>query len=184
MKPSVKIALICTVISAAISLLFFYTGYSFLGYKAEPFISLFLLLVSIAGGVFMFKQNENFAERSFLEDIKKAMQGGIMFTLLASGFIYIYHSKIDTSIIDEKVEAFIATVKKNVPDEKTYFELQKNDPTWKDKSYLDYMENQEDSARGFISAWSFSIIHTIVGMLLTVFFSIFVTVILRKVVLR
>jgi len=187
MKPSVKVALICSVIAIGTMLGFYYSGNSEFGVRVEPFISLFLLLTSIAGGVFMFKQSENFLERSFLEDIKMALQGGIMFTILVSGFVYIYHTKIDASIIDTKVEAFIANVKKAVPDEKTYFELQlkyPEDKTWQDKTYLDYMENQEDSARGFISPWSFSIMHTIVGLLLTVFFSIFVTLILRKVVLR
>ena len=165
-------------------MIFFFTGNSKLGYETSVFINLFLLLTAIATGVFLFKKAEGFAEKSFLEDIKMAMQGGVMFTILVSGFIYIYHSKIDSSVIDNKVQAYLDVINSNVPDEATYIELQKDDATWKDKTYMDYIENQEDQTRGFISAGSLALMNAIIGVLLTIFFSIFTTVILRKVVLR
>ena len=184
MKPSVKVAFVCSLLSIGISLIFFFTGNSKLGYETSVFINLFLLLTAIATGVFLFKKAEGFAEKSFLEDIKMAMQGGVMFTILVSGFIYIYHSKIDSSVIDNKVQAYLDVINSNVPDEATYIELQKDDATWKDKTYMDYIENQEDQTRGFISAGSLALMNAIIGVLLTIFFSIFTTVILRKVVLR
>ena len=73
---------------------------------------------------------------------------------------------------------------KNVPDEVTYKEFQKTDETWQDKTFMDYKENQEDQFRSMVSAEAFALVHVVVGMLLTLFFSIFVTLILRKVVLR
>jgi hypothetical protein len=184
MKPSVKVAFVCSLLSIGISLVFFFTGKSLLGYEVSAFINLFLLLTAIAAGVFLFKKAEGFEQKSFLEDIKIAMQGGIMFTILVSGFIYIYHSKIDKSIIDNKVQTYLEVINSNVPDELTYIELQKDDATWKDKTYMDYIENQEDQTRGFISAGSLALMNALVGLLLTIFFSIFTTVILRKVVLR
>lgn len=184
MKPSVKVAFVCSLISIGITLGFFYSGKSQMGYEMAAFINLFLLLASIALGVFLFKKSEGFVDKSFLEDIKKAMQGGIVFTILVSGFIYIYHSKIDTSIIDAKVNVRLEYLIKNVPNEAAYLELQKDDPAWKDQTYMDYLENQEDLARGILSPIILMTMNLIVGMLLTVFFSIFTTVILRKVVLR
>ena len=44
--------------------------------------------------------------------------------------------------------------------------------------------SKEDQFRGFISAKAFALVHVVVGMMLTLFFSVFVTLILRKVVLR
>jgi ABC-type lipoprotein release transport system permease subunit len=49
---------------------------------------------------------------------------------------------------------------------------------------MDFLENEEDKGNFSMNPTLISLIHTIVGMILTVFFSIFVTVILRKVVLR
>jgi len=184
MKPSIKIAFVCSIISIGATLAFFYAGKFQQGYQASPFINLFLLLTAISGGVFMYKKNENFAERSFLEDIKQSMQGGIMFTIFVSLFVYYYHSKMDTSIIDSKVEALMEMSDKNVPDVATYKELQKEDRTWQDKTFMDYKENQEDQFRSMVSAEAFALVHVVVGMILTLFFSIFVTLILRKVVLR
>ncbi len=184
MKPPIKVALVCTAISIGIALTFFYTGNSEAGYNSSSFINLFLLLTSIAVGMFIHKQSENFAEKTFLDDIKIAMQGGIVFTVFVAGFIYIYHSKIDTSIIDGKVDALMEISNQNVPDEATYFELQQEDITWSDKTFMDYRENQEDQIRSMVSATAYALVHVVVGMLLTLFFSIFATIILRKVVLR
>jgi len=184
MKPSVKIAIVCSAISIGITLAFFYAGKFQQGYEVGPFVKLFLLLASISGGVFVVKKKENFIDRSFLEDLKYAMQGGIIFTLFVSLFVYYYNLKMDTSIIDAKVALRMENSDKNVPDEATYKLLQKDDRTWQDKTYMDYKENQEDQYRGFISAKAFALVHVVVGMILTLFFSIFVTIILRKVVLR
>jgi len=184
MKPSIKIAIVCSIISIGFTLAFFFAGKFQQGYEAGPFVNLFLLLASIAGGVFVVKKKENFIDRSFLEDFKYAMQGGIVFTILVSLFVYYYNLKMDTSIIDKKIAQRMENSDKNVPDEATYILLQKNDPTWQDKTFMDYKENQEDKFRGFISARAYALVHIVVGMLLTLFFSIFVTLILRKVVLR
>jgi len=184
MKPSVKIAIVCSIISIGFTLAFYYAGKFQQGYEAGPFVNLFLLLTAISGGVFIVKKNENFRERSFLEDIKYAMQGGIIFTIFVSLFVYYYNLKMDTSIIDAKVALLMENSDKNVPDELTYKILQKNDITWQDKTFMDYKENQEDQFRGFVSAKAYALVYAVVGMLLTLFFSIFVTLILRKVVLR
>lgn len=184
MKPSIKIAFVCSILSIGFTLAFYFAGKFQQGYEAGPFLNLFLLLASISGGVFIVKKKENFIDRSFLEDIKYAMQGGIMFTIFVSLFVYYYHSSLDTSIIDTKVAALMEMSDKNVPDEVTYKEFQKTDKTWQDKTFMDYKENQEDQFRSMVSAEAFALVHVVVGMLLTLFFSIFVTLILRKVVLR
>ena len=184
MKPSIKVAVVCSFISIVITMTLHSLGKSLLAYETSSFMNLFLLLASIAGGLFLYKKTEKFSKKSFIEDIKVALQGGLIFTLLISGFVYYYHTKINTSIIDEKVDDYIEVISENVPNEAVFLEMKKGDKTWKDKTYLDYIENQEDSARGFISAFSLSIMHTLVGLVLTIFFSIFTTIILRKVVLR
>lgn len=184
MKPSIKVAVVCSFISVVITMTLHSFGKGVLAYEMSSFLNLFLLLAAIAGGLFLYKKSEGFSDKSFIEDIKMALQGGLIYTLLISGFVYYYHTKINTSIIDDKVDDYIEVISQNVPNEATFLEMKKGDKTWKDKTYLDYIENQEDSARGFISAFSLSIMHTVVGLLLTVFFSIFTTIILRKVVMR
>lgn len=112
------------------------------------------------------------------------MQGGIIYIIFMGLFVYYYHSSIDTSIIETKRQERLELIDENVPNEKAYLELQANDPTWKGKSYLDYVENQQDSIYTFISAKSIAIASVIVGLFLSVFFSIFSVIILRKAVLR
>lgn len=184
MKPSVKVALLAVIISIAIAFIFLYSNHSYLWYSISSFIHIFFLLTAIAVGLFITKQKQGFAQQHFLEDIKVAMQGGIIYIILMGVFVYYYHSSLDTSIVDNKRQEWMQGVEENVPNEATYIELQAKDPTWKGKSYLDYIENQQDSAKMFISAKSIAIASVVVGLFLTLFFSIFSVIILRKAVLR
>jgi len=184
MKPSIKIALVSVAISIALALIFFYFKQNLLWYKLSSFIHIFLLLSSIAVGLFLTKKEEGFKQQHFLDDIKIAMQGGIIYIILMGFFTFYYHSSIDTSIVDTKREEWMTSIEDNVPNEAAYIELQKQDPTWKGKSYLDYIENQQDSVYTFISAKSIAIASVVAGLFLTLFFSIFSVIILRKAVLR
>ncbi|MGV6861654.1 MAG: DUF4199 family protein [Putridiphycobacter sp.] len=184
MKPTVKVALVCVLISASITMIFFYAGKSEMGYEISNFINLFMLLTAISVGLFLTRKALKFAETNFLEDIKSAMQGGIVYIILMGLFLYVYHLKIDPSIVNQKREQRIELLDEIVPNEAAYLELQKEDATWKGKSYLDYLENQHDSISLFISAKFFAIANVIVGLILSVFFSVMTVIILRKVVLR
>jgi hypothetical protein len=184
MKPSIKVALLNVAVSIAISLLFLYLKQNETWYKLSSFIHIFLLLTSIAVGLYLTKKMQGFAQQHFLEDIKVAMQGGIIYIIFMGLFVYYYHSSIDTSIVENKRAEWIQSIEENVPNEKAYMKLQSNDPTWKGKSYLDYIENQQDSINTFISAKSIAIASVVVGLFLSLFFSIFSVVILRKAVLR
>lgn len=184
MKPSIKFALVSVTISIALAMLFLYLKQNFLWYKLSSFIHIFLLLSSIAVGLFLTKKEQGFNQQHFLDDIKIAMQGGIIYIILMGFFVYYYHSSIDTTIVDTKREQWMTSIEENVPNEEAYIELQKKDPTWKGKSYLDYIENQQDSIYTFISAKSIAIASVVAGLFLTLFFSIFSVIILRKAVLR
>ncbi|HIP35488.1 MAG TPA: hypothetical protein EYG85_01390 [Crocinitomix sp.] len=184
MKPSVKVALVSVLISISLALIMLYLNLNTLWFSSSNFIHIFLLLTSIAVGLFLTKKVTAFAQLHFLEDIKIAMQGGMMYVIFMGFFIYYYHSSLDTSIVDTKRLEWIQSIEENVPNEQVYLELQEKDPTWRGKSYLDYIENQHDSVYAFISAKSIAIANVVAGLFLTLFFSIFSVLILRKAVLR
>ena len=67
-------------------------------------LSLLLLLGAIFGGLFLTKKEKNYEVVNALEDFKVAMQSGLVYTLIVTGFVYLYHNQIDTAI----KESFIA----------------------------------------------------------------------------
>ncbi len=184
MKITVKVSLLIFVISVGFTFLFYALGILSKNYEIIVFVNMFLLVVSISTGLYLSRKKDNFVETPLIQDFKSALQSGIIFAVLLGVFTYIYHAKIDTSLIDEKVYERLEWIKSSVPNEEVYLELQKSDPTWQDKTYLDYIENQEDQTYSIISAKTLSIITTLVGFILTFFFSFFIVLIIRKVVLR
>lgn len=147
-------------------------------------LDIFVLMAAIAAGLYMSKRERGFEMGIFADDFKTSLQSGIIYAISIAGFIYLYHSKIDTSIRQNLIEERIEVLHEAVPDQATYAQLQENDPTWKNKSYDDYIENQEDQIRSVISPLSIFIMHLMGLSLFAFFYSFFVTLIMRKVVLK
>ena len=184
MKVSVKIGLGVAVLWMLFALTMLWLGKSQEGFEIGIFINVFLLLCAVGTGLFLTRRKDGFAETSFLEDFKTCMQSGIIYAIFISLFVYAYHEYIDTSIREALHERTMAAVHKSVPDEETYQKLQKDDPTWKRKSFDDYLENQEDQSRALGSSKSVAIFHLAGLIFFCFFYSFFATLILRKVVLR
>ena len=184
MKTSVKTGLFFALIWIIMNMIFYLAGISGKAFNVGVFVNIFLLMTSISVGLFMTKKDKKFEKGIFLDDFKTAMQGGIIYTILIAGFIYLYHAKIDTSIREDLISLRLEAIHNSVPDSETYEKMQADDPTWKDKSYDDYIELMEDQARSMISPTSVFIAHLMGLTFFTFLFSFFVTLILRKVVLR
>ena len=187
MKTSVKVALGTALIWIIITLIAFLAGYSESFFVFGILLNIFLLLMAIAAGLFFTRKETGFAPSIFLDDFKTALQSGLVYALIIAAFVYLYHATIDTSIRQNLVELRMEAIHKMVPDEATFKELQENDPNflqWKDKGYDDYMENQEMSIQGIISAFSVFIFHLMGLFIFSMFFAFFGTIIIRKVVLR
>lgn len=184
MKTSVKYGLMFALAWISLSMILFYARMSGTAFLPMILINLFLLMSAIAVGLYLTKKERNWEVGIFADDFKTAMQGGIVYAILISVFVYFYHAQIDTSIIDVIVEERMDVLHKAVPDEASYKELQKNDLTWKGKSYDDYIENQEDQIRSVVSPNSIFIMHLMGLSILAFLYSFGTAIIIRKVVLR
>lgn len=112
------------------------------------------------------------------------MQSGIVYAIIISGFLYVYHNNIDTSIRQALTDERIESLHKTYPDEESFKVLQENNPEWKDKNYDFFIEEQEDITKGIYSAFSVFIFHLMGLFLFAMFFSFFGTIIMRRVILR
>lgn len=184
MKTSVKVAFGISMVWIIVTLIVFLLGYSRQAFVFGIMINLFCLLVSISLALFFTKREKNYDESFFLDDFKIALQGGIVYALLISGFIYVYHEYIDSSIKDALVADRIEALHKVYPDEASYLKLQAVDSKWKDKSFDDFIENQEDQTRGIISSFSVFVFHLMGLFIFSMFFAFFATIIMRKIILK
>jgi Protein of unknown function (DUF4199) len=184
MKTSVKYGFLFALIWIIVNMVIFYLGFSRDAFLIMIMFNLFFLLSSISVGLYMTKREADFEKGIFLNDFKTSMQGGFVYAIMISAFIFLYHSKIDSSIRDGIIAERVEFLHQSVPDSKTYKELQAGDPSWQGKSYDDYIENQEDQISSVVSATAIFIMHLMGLSMLAFLYSFGSTIIIRKVVLR
>lgn len=184
MKTSVKFGFFFALIWIIITMILFYAGVSKETFNIGILINVFLLLCAISIGLYMTKREHKFEKGIFIEDFKFAAQSGIVYAISIAAFVFLYHSKIDTSIREALISGQVEAIHKQVPNSDVYEDLKKEDPTWKDKSYDDYVENMEDQARSMISPTSVFVAHLMGLTFFALFFSFFVTFVMRNVILR
>ncbi|MFT4602175.1 MAG: hypothetical protein ACI857_002361 [Arenicella sp.] len=184
MKTPVKFGFFFALIFIIITMIFYLAGISKEAFNVGIMINIFLLLCTLAVGLFMTKKEDGYQKGIFIQDFKSAMQSGIIYALTIAGFMFLYHAEIDPSIRQELINKQVEAIHNTVPDAETYATLQDGDPTWQDKSYDDYIENMEDQITSMISPTAVFVAHLMGLTFFALLFGFFVTLIMRKVVLR
>jgi hypothetical protein len=184
MKTSVKAGVLFALIWIIVVLVAFLAGYSVDFFLLSELFSLLLLLGGIFTGLFLTKKENGYEKVNALEDFKVAMQAGLIYTIIVTGFVYVYHNQIDPSVKQNFIDLRLEALHDQYPDEASYKELQANDIKWKTFSYDDFIENQEDQTTSFIGPFFTSFFHLMVLFMFSLFYSFFVTLVLRKIILR
>lgn len=184
MKTSVKAGILFSLIWIIVVLVAFLAGYSVDFFLISELLSLLLLVGAIFVGLFLTKKENGYEKVNALEDFKVAMQAGIVYTIIVTGFVYLYHSQIDLTIKENFIEQRISDLHEEYPDQASYAKLQEQDIKWQDFSYDDFIENQEDQTRTFTGSFFTSFFHLMVLFMFSLFYSFFVMLVLRKVILR
>lgn len=184
MKTSVKFGFFFALLWIISVLCAFLAGYSVDFFLISEILGLLFLVIAIFLGLFMTKKENKYEHVNALEDFKVAMQAGIVYTIIATGFTYVYHNQIDPSIKESFINQRNEALHLEYPDEASYIELQEADPKWATFSFDDFIENQEDQTSSFIGPFFTSFFHLMVLFMFSIFYSFFVMIVIRKVILR
>jgi hypothetical protein len=184
MKTSVKFGFFFALLWIISVLCAFLAGYSVDFFLISEILSLLFLVTAIFLGLFMTKKENGYEHVNALEDFKVALQSGLVYTIIVTGFIYVYHNQIDPSIKDTFVEQRTQMLYEEYPDEASYLELQAKDPKWETFSFDDFIENQEDQASSFIGPFFTALFHILILFMFSLFYSFFVMIVIRKVILK
>lgn len=184
MKTSVKSGIIFALLWIIIVLAAYLMGKSVQFFIPSELLNILLLLAAIFSGLFLTKKENNYEKVNAIEDFKIAMQSGIVYTIMITGFVYLYHSQIDLTIKDSLIEERIAALHEVYPNEAAYKELQAVDDKWKEKSFDDFIENEIIQTRTFIGSFYTTFFHLMILFMFSLFYSFFVSLIIRKIILR
>jgi hypothetical protein len=184
MKTSVKAGFLFSLTWIIINMIVYLAGFSIPFFRAGIMLNFFLLMACISVGVYITKKDKSYSKGFFLDDFKTALQCAIIYALMVSAFSYLYHEFIDVSIKKSMIDARVADLHEKIPNLETFEEYQAKDITWKNKSFDDFIENKEDEYKTVFSSFSVFVGHLMGLTFMGGLFAFFVTMIMRKVVLR
>lgn len=148
----------------------------------DGFSILFFLVSSISIGLYIRKRRDKDETNAFL-DLKNAMASGMIFSVIISLFIYLYHSRIDQGFhLKYKAEREFK-LKQAINDPKKFEALKKeNGNEFLTKKEIVKKANQYSDTMG--SPKMFATLTILFLTLLSTFYSIMITIIFRRIVFR
>jgi predicted permease len=144
------------------------------------FINMFLLISSISLGLYLQKKKEGDSQGNALSDIKSGMTCGVPYAVLVSIFMYVYYTSINPSYIENIRKPFVEKLKEDLSTEKKIAKLKKINPELETKTKEEIYKEGLKNIQFQTNPKSTSIISLLALILLTTFYSIIITVILRK----
>lgn len=184
MNSPVKIGLSVALVWIVIKYAFFLINPEMQDVSPLIFINMFLLLTAIALGLFFHKKHEGFLEGNALSDIKTSMKAGVPYALAVSLFIYLYYAKINPDFVAHKISEATMTIRKAVDDPIMLAKIKNEQAAFEVMDKEAIYTQLIDGPANFYSAFSTSIIALLGLTLLATLYSVFVTIIFRKVLLR
>ncbi|NRA10624.1 MAG: DUF4199 domain-containing protein [Crocinitomicaceae bacterium] len=183
MKITVKVGLIFAGLWILTKMIFFWSGA--LKYNVVPSVLLNMLfvLLAIAIGLYLHKLKQTDYTNA-LGDIKSGMTAGVPYAFIVSIFIYFYYEKIDPGFNEHQIaEREYALIKKlDEPD--GLRKIQSANPELEVFSREEIIAKANDSNKGFYNAGSTMTLSMLALLLLATLYSIFVTVIMRRIIFR
>lgn len=178
-----RFGLACAGLWILLKMIVFFAGKSIDWLDFAFLSSNFLLLTTIALTIFFTKRAQNFSDVPRLDDIKAGIFGGVVYTLTIVIFSYFYNANVDSSVLDDKIESrteMVAKALEKEEDFKKYIEL---NPEANKFNREQIIERERESAKNFLNPRVSALIYLMGFTLLTIFYAIFITLVIRKIYL-
>jgi hypothetical protein len=183
MKITVKVGLIFAGLWILTKMIFFWTGA--LEYNVVPAVLLNMLfvLLAIAVGLYLHKSKQT-EYTNALGDIKSGMTAGVPYAFIVSIFIYFYYEKVDPGFNEHQLAEREYALIKELDKPDGLRKIQRANPDLEVFSREEIIKKANDSNKGFYNPTSTMTLSMLALLLLATLNSIFVTVIMRRVIFR
>jgi hypothetical protein len=184
MRPALKSALFFAITWSLIKMGFFYLDLFQDDIFIPGLINNLFLLAAISIGLYYEKKREGFGQGTALSDIKHSMIAGAPYALLVAIFMYFYYTDINPDYVETRISDRMDLVYNAMERESYVDSLKIQSPEFK---VLTNEEIYSEIRVSTVSAYSPKALLTfsLLGLMILGFtYSIFITVIFRKILLR
>lgn len=186
MRPSLKIALLFVGVWFIGKMIFFY-GQIFQDAGGVKFLvmwNILCLLLAMSIGTLVEKRREDRSQSTALGDIKNAMGGGMLYTVIVSLLLYVYYAKIDPAYNERQIAVAEMAIRKAVTDPKKLREIKDYQPEFEPMTNDEIIEKMSQSPKAMFSAGSTMTLSLLGMLLLTTINAIVLTVVYRRVLFK
>lgn len=185
MKTTMKLGILFAIIWILAKLGIYYGFQSPETFSVQPtgLLNILLLLSAISFGLYFIMRKET-EESNFLNDVKNGMSAGLPYTMIVSVFIYLFYGQIAPEVNQHKINERTVALKKALDNPE---ELQRIKAENKDAEVMTRDEIEKTDIENFkmVISPGANMVMTMAGLLiLSLIYSLLVTVILRRVVFR
>lgn len=151
--------------------------------KFQVMWNILCLLLAMTIGTLAEKRREVRAESSALGDIKNTLGGGLIYTVIVSGLIYLYYAKIDPAYNARQLAVAEQQVNKMLDDPKQMKELRKS-PEMETLTRKEIFDKAIANQRAIFNPGSTMTISLLGMLLLSTINAIILTVVFRRVLFK
>jgi hypothetical protein len=147
------------------------------------FINMLLLLAAISFGLYrvILKETE---DSNLLNDIKNGMKAGLAYTVVASISIYMFYAVINPEYNRHQIAEIDMAIDKAVDNPKELAKIKESNKSFELKSADEIKKDLKKGPRSFFNAGSTFTLSLLALLLLSTLYSIFVSLVFRKIVFR
>jgi len=184
MRITLKFGLLGAIVWIIVKMIFFIVGISETTIIPLVLLNMFFMLVSIAFGVYLHKKAEGFKQGNALSDIKAGMTTGVPYALVVSVFMYFFYEKINPDFIDQQIKKTEKELKKKLDNPKEFQKLRASNEDFEVKTKEQIHDSIMEFQHSMYSAKFTSVLGLLGMTFLATIYSIFVTIIYRRVLFR
>lgn len=186
MRPSLKIALLFAGVWFLGKMTFFYAQIfqDNSGVKFLVMWNILCLLLGMSIGTLIEKRREDRSQSTALGDIRKAMGGGMLYTVVVAGLLYLYYQKIDPAYNERQIVMHLERDQKMLDDPKQFAKVKKDNPDLQALTKQEILAKQKVNYSSVYSAGSTMTLSMLGMLLLTTINAIVLTVLYRRILFR
>lgn len=182
MKITVKVGLLCAALWIVIKMIMFASGMED-SQIPGTMLNIFGLLSAISVGLFLTKMRSR-EKSSALSDIKEGMTAGLPYTLIVSGFIFLFYGNIDKGFADHKISERLTATEKKISDPAVWETFKKENSDFETYTVEQFLIEEKKKIEAANSPKAIFVMSLLGGLMLGTFYSILVTAIYRKLIFR
>ena len=151
--------------------------------KPMVMINILFMLTSIAIALYIQKRDSTEGSNALL-DIKNAMKSGFPYTLVVCTFLYFYYGTINPEYNQRQISDMEYEMKKVLDDPEKLADLKSSNPSFEIKTKEEIFAEMKKGPRTFYTAGAVTTVSLLSMLLLSILYSILVTVVYRRIVFR